>query len=70
MVPRTTFILPLQLPPGTHDVTVDFPDVPGVRQTWRGLVVPPRGEATYYFRMQRNNSGPYNWPPPAYAVSR
>ena len=67
MVPRSTFVLPLEVQPGTHDVTVDFP---GVRQTWRGLVVPPKGEATYYFRMQKYNSGPYNWPPPAYAVSR
>jgi tetratricopeptide (TPR) repeat protein len=67
MVPRSTFVLPLEVQPGTHDVTVEFP---GVRQTWRGLVVPPKGEATYYFRMQKYNSGPYNWPPPAYAVTR
>jgi tetratricopeptide (TPR) repeat protein len=69
MVPRTTFVLPLEVEPGTHDVTVEFPDVAGVRQTWRGLVVPPKGEATYYFRMQRRNSGPFNWPPPAYAAT-
>ena len=37
-------------------------------QEWRGLVVPETGEATYYFRMQRYNSGPFNWPPPAVAV--
>jgi hypothetical protein len=69
MVPRTTFVLPLEVPPGTHDVTVEFPHVSGVRQTWRGLIVPPKGEATYYFRMQRYNTGPYNWPPPAYAAT-
>ena len=34
MLPRTTYVLLLTLPPGTHDVTVNFPDVPGVRQTW------------------------------------
>jgi tetratricopeptide (TPR) repeat protein len=68
MLPRTTYVLPLTLPPGTHDVTVDFPVVSGVRQTWRGIVAPPEGEeATYYLRMQRWNNGPYQWPPPALA---
>ena len=29
-------------------------------------VTPPHGsEATYYVRMQRFNTGPYAWPPPA-----
>lgn len=61
MLPRTTFLLPLEVSPGTHDVTVAFPDVPGLRQTWRGLVVPADGEATYYIRMQRWNPGPFDW---------
>lgn len=67
MLPRTTFLLPLELPPGPHDVTVDFPDVPGQRQSWRGLVAPPPGgpEATYYFRMLRYRTGPFVWPPAA-----
>ena len=67
MLPRTVFLLPLQVPPGRHDVTVDFPNAPGLTQKWRGLDVPPQGEATYYFRMQRWNSGPFDWPPPAVA---
>ena len=68
MLPRTVFLLPLVLPPGTHDISVEFPEVPGVRQEWRGLVAPPEGqEATYYFRMQRYNPGPFIWPPPAIA---
>jgi tetratricopeptide (TPR) repeat protein len=68
MLPRTTFLLPLEAPPGTHDVTVEFPNVPGLRQMWRNLIVPPDGqEATYYFRMERYNSGPFTWPPPAMA---
>jgi hypothetical protein len=67
MLPRTVFILPLEVEPGTHDVTVEFPNVPGLRQTWRGLDVPSTGEATYYMRMQRWNSGPFDWPPPAMA---
>jgi len=37
----------------------------GTSQTWRNLAVPARGEATYYFRMQRWANGPYDWPPPA-----
>lgn len=66
MLPRTVFLLPLQLPPGQHDVRVEFPG--GVYQEWRGLVAPEEGdEATYYFRMQRHNPGPFSWPPPALA---
>ena len=67
MLPRTVFLLPLELPPGRHDVRVEFPDVPGLRQEWRGVVAPEKGEATYYFRMQRYNPGPFDWPPPALA---
>jgi tetratricopeptide (TPR) repeat protein len=70
MLPRTVFLLPLQVAPGRHDVTVDFPNAPGLRQTWRGLEVPAQGEATYYFRMQRWNSGPFDWPPPAVAQAQ
>lgn len=68
MLPRTVFLVPLVLPPGTHDIAVEFPEVPGVRQEWRGLVAPPEGqEATYYYRMQRYSNGPMNWPPPPLA---
>jgi hypothetical protein len=63
MLPRTTFILPLRTSPGTHDTSAEFPD--RVRQVWHNLVIPPNGEATYYLRMQRWASGPYDWPPPA-----
>ncbi len=62
MLPRTTFIIPLKVPPGRHDIAVRFPGA-DVYQTWRGLVVPEHGEATYYMRMQRWNEGPFNWPP-------
>jgi tetratricopeptide (TPR) repeat protein len=67
MLPRTTFVLPLHVPPGTHDVTVEFPHAPGLRQTWRNIVVPLQGEATYYFRMQRYARNEHEWPPPALA---
>jgi tetratricopeptide (TPR) repeat protein len=67
MLPRTTFVIPLRVEPGKHDVTVEFPHAPGLRQTWRGLVVPERGDAAYYFRMQRWSPGPFDWPPPALA---
>jgi len=62
MLPRTTYVIPLKVDPGTHEVTVQFPTH---RQTWRNLAVPASGEATYYMRMQRWNSGPFDWPPPA-----
>lgn len=61
MLPRTTFTLPLTLPPGKHDVTIDFPAAPGIRQDWHGIDAPAEGEATYYFRMLRYNYGPYVW---------
>lgn len=62
MLPRTTFVLPLELPPGRHDVTVQFP-IPGLSQTWLGIEAPARGEATYYLRMQRYQTQPRQWPP-------
>jgi hypothetical protein len=63
MLPRTVFLLPLRLPPGTHEITIDFPAADGLRQTWRNLQVPQTGEACYYFRTQRWRNGPYDWPP-------
>jgi tetratricopeptide (TPR) repeat protein len=71
MVPRTTYVIPLKLAPGPHDISVSFPDAGGVRQEWRGLFAPPGGdEATYYFRMQRYGTAPRQWPPPAIARAR
>jgi tetratricopeptide (TPR) repeat protein len=67
MLPRTSFVIPLTLPPGKHDITVDFPEARSQFQTWRNLEVPEKGEATYYFRMGNYNQGPYTWPPPALA---
>ena len=63
MLPRTTYILPLRLPPGTHDITVEFPG-PALQQTWRNLEVPGQGEATYYYRMQKWAGGARDYPPP------
>jgi tetratricopeptide (TPR) repeat protein len=64
MLPRTVLLIPLQAPPGKHNISVQFPAVPGLMQTWYGLDVPPTGDATYYLRMQRYNPGPFTWPPP------
>lgn len=63
MLPRTTFVIPLRVPPGPHDVTISFQE--GQRQTWRGLVAPPSGDNTYYMRIGMWTEGPYDWPPPA-----
>jgi len=65
MLPRTTYVLPMRLPPGQHDLTIEFPALAGLSQTWRNIIVPPSGQATYYFRLQRWNSGLYDWPPAA-----
>jgi tetratricopeptide (TPR) repeat protein len=66
MLPRSVFVLPLRLSPGKHDITVRF-GVPGMDETWRDLDAPDKGEATYYYRVQRRNNGPFLWPPPALA---
>ena len=62
MVPRTVYLLPLSLPPGKHDVAVVFPET-AVAQTWRGLDVPPTGDLTAYFRMNRFATEPFGRPP-------
>lgn len=69
MLPRSTFIVPLSLPPGRHDVRIDFPAVFALSQDWRGIEAPDEGEATYYFRMIRYVNGPFDWPPRAPAVA-
>ncbi len=64
MLPRATFVIPLSLPPGRHDVTVRFPPGgfnPAYEQTWHDIEAPAAGEATYYMRMRRWGTGPYNW---------
>jgi tetratricopeptide (TPR) repeat protein len=66
MLPRTSFVVPLTLPPGRHDITVDFG--PEGVETWRNLDAPEKGEATYYVRVQRYNPRPHTWPPPAIAA--
>jgi tetratricopeptide (TPR) repeat protein len=67
MLPRTVFVLPLRVEPGMHDVIVDFPNVPGLRQEWRDIRVPDKGDATYYMRIEPWHNGPFQWPPPAMA---
>jgi tetratricopeptide (TPR) repeat protein len=62
MLPRTVFVIPLHVPPGAHDVTVEFRG--GLRQTWHGLVAPEHGDDAYLIHMQRYESGPFDWPPP------
>jgi tetratricopeptide (TPR) repeat protein len=61
MLPRNTFAIPLTLPPGKHDITVQFPG--GMQQTLTGITVGTTGESTYYFRSMRYGSEQMNWPP-------
>ena len=63
MTPRSVYLLPLNLPPGPHDITVAFPEAGRLQQSWRGLIAPPQGDATYYMRMNRWWPGPFDWPP-------
>ncbi len=62
-LPRSTFAIPLSIPPGTHDLAVTFPAFGGQRQVWHGLVIPPSGEATFYVRMHRYEANDQQWPP-------
>jgi hypothetical protein len=61
MSPRTSFLIPLRLPPGEHDISIAFPT--GVYQTWRGMEVRNDKETTYLFRMLRDTSGEYDFRP-------
>ncbi len=61
MLPRSIFLLPISTTPGTHEVTIHFPDAPEMDQTWKGIPVPETGEATYLFRVRINDPGPYDW---------
>ncbi|MGH7179257.1 MAG: hypothetical protein ACREJC_17905 [Tepidisphaeraceae bacterium] len=51
MLPRAVFVIPLYVPPGSHDVVVDFPGIPGLRQEIRNLQVAEGAETTYLLRM-------------------
>ena len=57
LLPRATYLIPLRLPPGKHNVTVHFGQT-GVAQSLNGLVAPESGEATYYIRVFRNPRPP------------
>ncbi len=49
MLPRSTYVIPLSLAAGKHDITVVFPA--GSRETLPGVDVKPTGETTCYFRV-------------------
>ncbi len=62
-LPRSTFAVPMSIPPGRHDLMVTFPTYGGQRQVWRGVVIPPTAETTLYVRMHRYEVNEQNWPP-------
>jgi hypothetical protein len=65
LLPRATFVVPMRLEPGTHDIRVQFAG--GASQTWRDVAVPSPGsgeELTFYMRMLPWHEGPFQWPPP------
>jgi tetratricopeptide (TPR) repeat protein len=65
-LPRSVFLIPMQLSPGPHDVTLTFPT--GDQQTWHGLIAPPAGqENAYYYRMLNSLPPDHYWPPPGAA---
>lgn len=70
MVPRTVYVLPLKLSPGTHDLTVWFPEMNHLQQRWVGLEASDQEEFTYYMRINRWWPGPWYWPPHASPATR
>jgi hypothetical protein len=62
-LPRSTFAVPMSIPPGKHDLTVTFPSYGGQRQVWRGVVIPTTGETTFYVRMHQYEVKDQPWPP-------
>jgi tetratricopeptide (TPR) repeat protein len=67
MLPRTVYVIPLYLSPGRHDVTVAFGSNHRLAQTWRGIVAPDGGDATYFIRISPTTTGEHDWPPPKFA---
>jgi tetratricopeptide (TPR) repeat protein len=51
MLPRTVFVVPLEVEPGPHEVTVVFPEAPGMGRTLKGIEVPREGETTCHVKM-------------------
>jgi hypothetical protein len=63
LLPRTTFVVPLELGPGLHDLRIQLPT--GASQTWRDVeLAPGAGETTFYVRLLPWREGPFQWPPP------
>lgn len=66
MVPRTVFVIPLELPPGRHTIRVAAPRSAGGRapydQTWVNVFVPETGETALYMRLLPWQNGPFVWP--------
>ncbi len=62
MLPRTVYVLPLRVQPGTYDIRASFPAAGGINQTWQGVPVPESGEAAYYFRPQLYTNPIMVWP--------
>ncbi len=60
MLPRTTYLLPLKLAPGKHNITVSFGNSQ-LSQELQNVTAPPQGEVTYYVRMQRVSQPPIKW---------
>ncbi len=63
LLPRTTFVVPMELSPGLHDLRIQLPT--GVQQTWRDVeLAAGAGETTFYVRLLPWHEGPFQWPPP------
>ena len=71
MVPRTIYVVPLSVPPGRHDITVDLPDegqfvFGSVKHEFRNVVVEEGRERALFARILPGQSGVTDFaaPPP------
>ncbi len=68
MVPRTVYLVPLSLEPGTHDITVRIPDSAGygeIVHEFRNVPVEPYGETALWARLLRPYGGVTDFAAPA-----
>ena len=72
MVPRTYYIVPLDLSPGTHDITVSLPDAFGygeIRHTFRNVPVYADEETALYARMIGGQDAVVDFAPPPMEIA-
>lgn len=67
MVPRTIYVIPMELSPGKRDITVSLPDGYGLREVthqFRNVHIPAEGEVALYARLLPGRDRVTDFAPP------